>query len=100
MKVLSGKVRVKAVPKATLTTSKVLTATKLAVLWLLLPPDAVKEEETGLGVRATDGWFPPTLVLVVLEVPTNVTGAEKLAVLSGTSGGMTDTVTVGMTTSC
>lgn len=148
MKVLSGRVRLAVVSGAILTISKVLTATKLAVPWLLVPPDevdrpmgvmlplistaigepvpdgvvveelnmelvtvpddavvpgvagAVDGEETVAGVESTDGWLPPAIVLVVLEVPAGVTGAEELTVTSDVRGATMDTVTAGTTTSC
>ena len=70
VKVFSGRVRVKEVPGATLTISKVLTATKLAPPWLLDPEDVVEE---AIGVRlpvasmTTGVPVPDAIAVVVLE---------------------------------
>lgn len=71
VKVFSGRVRVKEVPDATWTISKVLTATKLAPPWLLDPEDVVEE---AIGVRlpvasmTTGVPVPDAIAVVVLEV--------------------------------
>ncbi len=100
VKVLSGRVRLKVVPGKILTTSNVLTATKLEVPWLLLPPDEVDEPT---GVR-----LPVTAIAIcevvpdaaVVKEPVGVVGAEVVCVISGTLGLTTETVVAGMTTSC
>lgn len=130
VKVLSGKVIVKAVPGATLTTSKVLTATKLEVPGLLVAPDAVAGA-TGVAppvTSTTTGAPAPGVTVVAARDVTELTtvldegattveltpvaggvlglpAAEAvdwggLNVTSGAREGMTDTVIGGLTTSC
>ena len=97
---MSGRVRLKVVPGKILTTSNVLTATKLEVPWLLLPPDEVDEPT---GVR-----LPVTAIAIcevvpdaaVVKEPVGVVGAEVVCVISGTLGLTTETVVAGLTTSC
>jgi hypothetical protein len=100
VKVFSGRVKLKVVPGETLTTSNVLTATKLEVPWLLLPPDEV-DEPTGVRLPVTAIAICEVVPdVAVVKGPAGVVESEVLTVTSGTLGVTTETVAAGMTTSC
>ena len=100
VKVFSGRVKLKVVPGETLTTSNVLTATKLEVPWLLLPPDEV-DEPTGVRLPVTAMAICEVVPdVAVVKGPAGVVESEVLTVTSGTLRVTTETVAAGMTTSC